>query len=219
METIRQKLGSKDCLACVAAMATNTTVAEYKDFYRENKLPFDDDLTFLRYIHSKGFLAGVFLGVGDGVHSKNVFDMVKDVDLSQGPAYVVVESDSEFVRRQGASHAVYYDGEKIHDPGRDMAKSSCEYKVICIMPIVKNASHLRWKGPPDTKATKPPELPPPAATPQEIAQKAAGVGETEGRRLRKKTGRRATRIASPGVGMVPATVARAGLKTKLGATV
>ena len=146
MDTIKQKPGSKDCLACVAAMATETTVEDFKKFYMENELPFDDDLTFLRYIYSKGFLAGVFLGVGDGVHSKNVFDMVKDVDLSQGPAYVVVESDNEFVKKQSASHAVYYDGEKIHDPGRDTPKHSCDYMVICILPIVKNASHPRWKN-------------------------------------------------------------------------
>ncbi len=146
METIKQERGSKDCLACVAAMATGTTVEEYKQFYKDNDLPFDDDMTFLRYIYSKGFLFGVFLGVGDGVHSKLTFDILETetVDLSQSPAYVVVESSSEFVRKQGASHAVYYDGRKIHDPTLNVNKKNCDYKVICVIPIVKNTGHARW---------------------------------------------------------------------------
>lgn len=79
--------------------------------------------------------------------------------------------------------------------------------------------HRRFKGPTPAKAAKPPELPPPAATPQEISQQAAVAGTAEGRRLRRRTGRGATRLTRPELAAVPATVARAGLKTKLGATV
>ena len=66
------------------------------------------------------------------------------------------------------------------------------------------------------KSTKPPALPPPAATPEDISAQAVKVGEEEGRRLRKRTGRRATRLTRPELAMVPATVTRAGLKTRLG---
>ena len=68
------------------------------------------------------------------------------------------------------------------------------------------------------KKTLAPSLPPPVATPTEILPEAAKAGEAEGRRLRKRTGRRATRLTRPELAAVPATIARAGLKTKLGAT-
>ncbi len=69
------------------------------------------------------------------------------------------------------------------------------------------------------KSVTPPALPPPTATPTEIIGQAQKAGEAEGRRLRKRTGRRATRLSSPGLAAVPAPIAQAGLKTKLGATV
>ncbi len=75
---------------------------------------------------------------------------------------------------------------------------------------------LRFKGPPDGKADKPPELPPAAATPTEIISAAGKAGEAEGRRLRRRTGRRATRITRPELASVPATVSRQGLQTTLG---
>ncbi len=73
-------------------------------------------------------------------------------------------------------------------------------------------------APKKPKSVTPPSLPPPAVTQTEIIEGAQRAGETEGRRLRKKTGRRATRLARPELAAVPAPIARAGLKTKLGAT-
>ena len=72
---------------------------------------------------------------------------------------------------------------------------------------------------PDPKSTAAPALPPPVTTPEEIAPQAAAAGEAEGRRLRRKTGRRATRLTPPSIATSPANTAQAGLKTKLGATV
>ena len=74
---------------------------------------------------------------------------------------------------------------------------------------------VRYKAP-TAKSVKPPSLPPAAITPREIAAKAAKVGAEEGRRLRKRTGRRATRVARPELAFVPAPIAQAGLKTVLG---
>lgn len=65
------------------------------------------------------------------------------------------------------------------------------------------------------KAAKPPELPPPAATPTEISAQAMKAGEEEGRRLRRRRGRIATQLTIPGF-MVPARIERRGLKTYLG---
>lgn len=63
--------------------------------------------------------------------------------------------------------------------------------------------------------TKPPELPPPVATPTEIAPMAMKAGEAERRRLRGRRGRIGTIFA--GRRPLPAaTTAQAGLKTTLG---
>ena len=66
------------------------------------------------------------------------------------------------------------------------------------------------------KSVKPPALPPPVATPTKILLEAARAGEAEGRRLRRRTGRRSTRLTRPELTAVPAKVARAGLRTTLG---
>ncbi len=69
------------------------------------------------------------------------------------------------------------------------------------------------------KSVSPPALPPAAATTSKIVEAAQKAGETEGRRLRKRTGRRETRKTRPELAGVPAQIRVAGLKTKLGATV
>ena len=68
---------------------------------------------------------------------------------------------------------------------------------------------------PDPKASKPPTLAPKAATPTEISAQAVAAGTEEGKRLRRRTGRRATRLTTPGF-MVPATIERRQLSTTLG---
>ena len=66
------------------------------------------------------------------------------------------------------------------------------------------------------KSVSPPALAPTARPPQEIVEAAAKVGESEGRKLRKRSGRRTTRITRPELANVPADVGIAGLKTSLG---
>lgn len=66
------------------------------------------------------------------------------------------------------------------------------------------------------KKSTPPALPPAAAAPSEIASQAQRAGAAEGRRLRRKTGRLATRKAQPNLAGVPADIGIAGLKTSLG---
>lgn len=80
------------------------------------------------------------------------------------------------------------------------------------MRLFSESLFRRYK-PGKPKSVTPPALPPAVATPREIVESAQKVGETAGRRLRKRTGRRATRKASPELALVPATVERAGLKT------
>lgn len=79
------------------------------------------------------------------------------------------------------------------------------------MILFTNDSLFRRFKKPDPKSTKPPSLPPPAKSPIEISTQAAQVGEREGRRLRKRTGRRATRVSRPELATVPAQTTQAKL--------
>ncbi len=82
-----------------------------------------------------------------------------------------------------------------------------------------NDPQIRFKRE-SPKSVTPPALPPPTpAPPSEISPQVQAAGQAEGKRLRKKTGRLGTQIARPELAFVPAQTARAGLKTKLGATV
>ncbi len=143
METIKQEPGSKDCLACVAAMATDTPVLDYKRFCKRNELLISEDLAFVQYLWHCGFMDGIYFG-DDGVYSVVTIEQLEEINLLHGPAYLVVESANEEVREQGASHAVYWDGKIIHDPNPDWTPRKGPYKIISVRNITKNASHPRW---------------------------------------------------------------------------
>lgn len=134
METIKQAPGSKDCLACVAAMATDTTVELYKEYCWKNRLDPEQDYTFIQYLWFRGYLAGFYFE-GDGVHGRIEFSQLDCVTLLSSPAFIAVESRSEKTRKAGNSHAVYWDGKKLHDPNGDYPKES--YKIISVLPIIR----------------------------------------------------------------------------------
>lgn len=142
LDTIKQAEGSKDCLACVAAMATQTTVEEFKAYYRKHNLPSEQDITLIRYLWDYGYMVGTFAPEDDLWTIDKSFGVL----LLSGPAYITVESDSEWVRKQGADHAVYWSGRRLHDPLPGPGKRLSEYKVKSILGIVKNLSHKRWKA-------------------------------------------------------------------------
>ena len=93
MKTIKQEHGSKDCMACVAAMITGTTTEQFKDFYEKNNLPFDCDFTFLRYLWENGYMTGSFFST-DAITSNIKMEDLSNVDLLKGDMYVVVESNN-----------------------------------------------------------------------------------------------------------------------------
>ncbi len=75
MVTIKQKPRSKNCLACVAAMATKTSIGEYDKFCLENDLKFSDDLTFVRYLWENGYMVGLYFGDDDGNSRVKIRDL------------------------------------------------------------------------------------------------------------------------------------------------
>ena len=140
METVKQVVGSKDCLACVAAMATQTTVEDFKAYYRKHNLSFDQDITLIRYLWDNGYMVGTFAPEDELWTVNRSFGVL----LLRGPAYLTVDSETESVRKQGADHAVYWDGRRVHDPAGTTKRLS-QYKIKSILGIVKNIAHERWQ--------------------------------------------------------------------------
>ncbi len=141
-KTIKQEKNSKDCLACVAAMATETSVIEYKRFCKKNELYRYDDIALYSYLEEKGFAVGVFSPESDPFTKENL----QHIDLLTAPCYLVVESTKEAYRNKGATHAIYWDGKKLHDSNPEVQISRWkDYKILMTMPIVKVDSHKRWK--------------------------------------------------------------------------
>lgn len=117
------------CVACVAAMATNTTVEDFEKFMGKHG-PYSD-FEFEKYLmphgYSMGFGASVVVEDGEVVVRFSVNDF---------PAYVIVESE----RLNDIEHAVYWDGKKIIDPNPESkdGRSLESYKIISWFPIINH---------------------------------------------------------------------------------
>ncbi|KKN77596.1 hypothetical protein LCGC14_0358710 [marine sediment metagenome] len=81
------------------------------------------------------------------------------------------------------------------------------------MRLFTNDSIFRRFKRPSPKGVNPPALP--SVTPPVSTELGRAAGAAEGERLRGRTGRRATRLTTPGF-LRPANVRRAELKTTLG---
>lgn len=134
-EVIKQR-DKVSCVACVAAMATNTTLADFRNFFGSKPPPYTD-LDFYRYLLSCGYT----LGVGYAHRESRTF-RGKDTGLKihfylkDYPAYVIVES----MRFEGMKHVVYWDGEKILDSNPEVNGDGLplnQYKIISWFPIIK----------------------------------------------------------------------------------
>lgn len=140
MNTILQDVGSRDCLACVAAMVTQTTVEDFKAYYLKHNLPFDSDITFIRYLWDNGYMVGLFIAQECDVK----IDPLLTFDLLKTPCFIAVKSRSEHQRELGVDHAVYWDGKKLYDPAGDDIPLD-EYIPVSFLPICQNSEHSRWK--------------------------------------------------------------------------
>lgn len=141
MDTIKQKTGSKDCLACVAAMATETFPSDYIGFCQDRDLDRFSDSALVPYLHECGYGVGIFVEEGRFFEIQDL----ENVNILGAPAYMIVESSKEHVRKAGGTHAVYWDGERIHDPNPDADFKDGDYKILGILPIVMIENHPRWK--------------------------------------------------------------------------
>jgi len=134
METIKQD-DRVSCVACVAAMATGTTVEEFRKFIGDKDPPYSDSDCY-KFMLTHGYAVGIGFENEDHATIWPFDKLVIEFEAKKFPAYLVVES----MRFKGADHAIYWDGEKVHDPNPDLKENGLPlqfYRIKSWFPIVK----------------------------------------------------------------------------------
>jgi hypothetical protein len=128
---MKQKPGSHNCIAVVAAMATDSTPEEFEDFTGSS--PPYSDYDFYRFLLSKGYVTGV------GVDTKMspIEDGILNIhfETTAYPALVVVKSETY----KDKVHVIYWDGSKVHDPHPNVkdGRPLSDYEIHLWFPINK----------------------------------------------------------------------------------
>lgn len=131
IETIKQLSGSKDCVFAVVAMATRKTLKDVKCALclRPGGGTYLKEIA--RYLAIQGYLMGYCFEFGD-FEDNGVKEFIKDdkivvENIFYNAAIVIVKSKNF----QGKTHAIYWDGKKVHDPDPNIVFSTLDqYKII-----------------------------------------------------------------------------------------
>ena len=128
---MKQKIGSHNCIAVVAAMATDSTPEEFESFI-EGPPPYCD-YDFYRFLVFKGYVVGFGFDIQDTPIKGISIDFRYSINTY--PAYVVVESETY----KDTMHALYWDSKKVHDPNPSVkdGRSLADYKIHLWFPINK----------------------------------------------------------------------------------
>jgi len=112
----------------------------------EKGLDRSSDFAIIFYLYANGYGIGIFAAPGEHLSIEDL----RLLDIRHVPTYVVVESSQAKIRAEGGTHAVYWDGERIHDPNPDADLALSDYKILGITPIVRIENHERWKNNPES---------------------------------------------------------------------
>jgi hypothetical protein len=130
MVGIKQETMS-ECVKCVAAMATGTTLQEARAEMGAYPDGSCDDFDFMVYCVKRGVLPGGAPYEFDG----KLPDYVDFTAMQKMPAYVFVKSE----RLPGKSHAIYWDGNQVFDPNpiAQDGRPITDYEVLGWWPLFK----------------------------------------------------------------------------------
>ncbi|MFH2003081.1 MAG: hypothetical protein ABIK28_25675 [Planctomycetota bacterium] len=130
MNTIKQALGSPDCIGCVAAMATGTTFEEFLRFSKGRPSPWTDLDCFV-YLLIHGFIMG---GIGGQIEPEDDVPntVVYGFRLDGQPAIASVTKGT-------GRHFLFWDGQEIHDPAPGVVEKRhwSDYQVESVWPVTQ----------------------------------------------------------------------------------
>lgn len=152
---VRQEKGSKDCTACVAAMALGLTMEEAKSQMQAYVLPDGSQyykmLELFKILGAYGVIVGAYFipDNPDGDRIAEDAHLTCDAPI-QGRAHILcVKSKTQTI----ADHMVFYDGKAVLDPQEDEPQSISNYRILEIYPL----TYFIDKGFDDEKPAAPPE--------------------------------------------------------------
>jgi len=135
MKCIKQKPGSKNCVACVAAMVTNTSIEEFVEHCKivhDNAYEPYSFYELVTYLASKNFT--IPIGINNfQLNEDSIEEAAKSFRLNL-PAILVVKS----MTLHNAYHCVYWDGERVLDPNPLIQKDGLQlkdYKIESWVPV------------------------------------------------------------------------------------
>ena len=132
---MKQKFGSVNCYAVAAAMALNVSVEEVEKELLPDVAPYSDRDIY-RLMLNNGYCCGFIVEYPDGNHElTNSSEIGFIYPINKMEAFIIVKSETY----AGHTHALYWDGNSIHDPNPKTAdgRSLNSYNVLNIIPIHK----------------------------------------------------------------------------------
>ena len=130
---MKQRRGSFDCVAVVAALVTNTTVKEFKK--ERGKCPkrgYTDRDIYL-YLANRNMSMGASFNTKD-IKNVRINTVLKTtLTLKSARAYVVVKSETF----KGFYHVIYWDKKQVWDPNPNVkdGRPRSDYKILYWKPI------------------------------------------------------------------------------------
>lgn len=129
-----KQTGDSDCVAAVAAMATGTSMMEFKKFAGDVFGPYET-VELLKYLLNHDYIGGFLMFDNAGKIEENVHDFAVSIPVKGHPAIITVKSE----RFPDKQHAVYWDGHRVWDPNQEVKtkRSLSSYEITEWMPIYK----------------------------------------------------------------------------------
>lgn len=135
IKPVKMEKGSKDCIACVAAMATGTSLEEFKSEVERGENGYFDTKDFLIYLMKRGYHAGQAF----------IFSKAMQFDLAPHDCIINVQLNTKtpamlrvLSRDKKGYHAIYWDGSQVYDPDPDILNPKLsDYFLLAWHPISK----------------------------------------------------------------------------------
>ena len=131
---IKQEAGTSDCGAAIAAMACETSIDHFKQFFGHVG-PYSE-----LHVHIYCLFHNRIVGVGGSLWSSDLIDddhvaCAIMISLKKHPAIVCVNSET----LEDAMHFLYWDGKQVWDPNPNSkdGRLLSSYKVQRIFPVTK----------------------------------------------------------------------------------